>query len=340
MHLDPDTVYRLLTVAAIVALGVPAIRRAVWLPRDLHFEDVPQEQLSPAQAGFLNSYDQQVVGLGYLPFKTYRVTNMLGYNLIRVYLSSTDPAKCVVVMGASKNKDLFTSYTEIATKYADGTHLVINNNGTTGVLDDMPGMIIRRYKGITDVAELKRQHDLEADKLRQRGIIFYTADNYFDDFRQFHLKYCEYQTSKKLLRWDSKSGVYRATTWTALRGVRNFLNPLADDFSPLRFLAGIVLGSGLPVLAAAERTPISLWLQAHGGQNSTLAAALVPVVVYGVAGICIGLLFSRRTFVWGVLLGILPTRLLFGFSETGYSLWMAAIADVAGRINNRRKNIL
>jgi len=340
MHLDPDILYLLLTMAVISALGIPRIRQAVWLPRELKFEDVPPEKLTPAQTDFLSSYDTRLAELGYHPFTTYRVSNMLGHNLIRVYLNSADPAKACVTMVAAKNKTLFSSHVEFATKYADGTRLVINNNNITGIFDDMPGVIITRYRGVTDIAELKRRHDAQAEKLRSRGIVFYTRENYFEDFRQYHVRYCEHQESQKLLRWDGTSGVYRATTWTALRGLRNFLNPIADHFSLPRFALGIMLGGGLPLLAAVERVPIVSWLGAHAGAGSPYAISLLPLAVYTAAGLSVGLLFSRRTFVWGILLGVLPAKFLLGHVDSGYSLWMAAIADLIGRTHNRRKNIL
>ena len=339
MHLDPEIVSLLFTAAVILAFGIPRIRRAVWLPRELQFEIVPPEKLTPPQAAFLTSFDERLAELGYHPFTTFRVPNMMGHNLIRVYLSSADPAKCALTMVAPKNRSLFTSHIEFATKYADGTHLVVNNNNITGIFDDLPGVIIRRYKGITDIAELKRRHDTEAEKLRARGIVFYTPDNYFDDFRQYHFKFCEHQAAQKLLRWDSHSGVYRATTWTALRGVRNFFNPLADNFSVPRFLLGVLVGGGLPVVVLAERIPITLWL-IRVGSFGVFASGWLLWGAYTVAGICVGLLFSRRTFVWGILLGIFPAKLLLGVAGAGYGLWMAAIADLTGRLNNRRKNIL
>lgn len=311
------------------------------MPRDLQFEEVPQEQLTPAQAGFLNSYDEKLAALQFGTFKTFRVSNMIGHNLIRIYLNSADPAKCAVTAVASKNKSLFVSYVEFATRYGDGTRLVINNNRSSGIFDQMPGITTIRYTGLTDVAELKRRHDREAEKFRERGIVFYSPDNYFDDFRDYHRKYVEYQASKGPLRWDPNGGVYRATSWTALRGIRNFLNPLADrNFSLLRFVMGILVGAGLPVLVGAEDLPIRLWLMNHAGAAGPMAGLWLPLIVYGIAGLAVGILFSRRTFVWALLLGVVPSHFVLGFAETGSCVWMATIADLPGRAHNRRKNIL
>ena len=341
MHVDPEIVWFLITAAVMVVVGVPRIRRTVWLPRDLQFEEVPTGQLTPAQAAFLNTYDDKLTALQYRPFKTFRVPNMIGHNLIRVYLSSADAAKCAVTAVASKNKSLFASYVEFATRYADGARLVINNNRSSGIFDEMPGVTTRRYTGLNDIAELKRRHDVEAAKFRERGIVFYNPDNYFEDFKEHHRKYCEYQASRGLLRWDARDGVYRATSWTALRGIRDFLNPLGDkNFSALRLLLGLLLGGGLPVLVRAEALPINLWLRVHAGTAGLMASLWLPLAVYGLAGLAVGILFSRRTFVWALLLGVLPGRLIFGFADVGYSFWMAVIADLAGRSYNRRKNIL
>ncbi len=339
MHLDSEVLYVLVTLVLFFFLGIPRIRRNVFVPRELQFQDVPPEQLTPEQAAFLSSYDTQLARLNYYPFTTFRVPNMLGHNLVRIYLSSVEPAKCALTMVAAKNKSLFSAHVEFASKYADGTRLVVNNNSVTGVLTNMPGVIIRRYKSLTDLTELKRRYDAEAEKLRDRGVVFYTRDNYFADFRQYHMQYCEHQVAQGLLRWDRGSGVYRATTATAIRGIRNFLNPMAGNSSALRFVAGLVLGGGLPLLWIVERVPISRWLESHG-QNGQFAAAILPMLVYGLAGISIGLFFSRRTFVWAILLGVFPSRLLFGFTEAGYSLWMASVASLTGRARNRQQNIL
>ena len=341
MHIDPEMIWFLVTALVMVVVGVPRIRRTVWLPRDLQFEEVPQEHLTAAQAAFLNSYDEKMTGLQFRTFKTFRVSNMIGHNLIRIYLSSADPAKCAVTAVAPKNKSLFQSYVEFATRYADGTRLVTNNNRRSGIFDEMPAVITRRYTGLNDVVELKRRHDREAENFRQRGIVFYSPENYFEDFRDFHRNYVEYQASRGLLRWDANAGVYRATTWTALRGIRNFLNPLGDrNFSALRFLMGAILGAGLPVVVRVEDLPIRMWLADHRGAAGLMAALGLPLAVYGIAGLAVGVLFSRRTFVWAFLLGVLPSHFILGWSEVGYSLWMATIADLTGRVHNRRKNIL
>ncbi len=340
MHVDTEIFSLLVTVAALFVVGIPQIRRTVFLPRDLQIEDIPAEKLTPAQAEFLDATDRQVAALNYFPFKTYHVPNLMGHNMVRVYLNPSDPAKCVLTMVAAKNRTLFTSHVEFATRYADGTCLAVNNNAVTPLFDPVPGITIHRYKGLTDVEELKRRHDAEAETMRQRGVVFYTRENYVEDFRQYHVRFCEHQLAQKLLSWDASSNLYRATTWTAVRGIRNYFNPLAGQFSLLKFLAGLLLGGGLPAFVLYERIPLTQWVQSIAGANGFLTVPLLTIAAYTVAGISIGLLFSRKTFIWGMLLGILPTRLLFGTSEMGYGLWMAMIADLTGRFHNRRKNIL
>lgn len=334
--------YFLVSVAVLLVIGVPRIRRNVFLPRDLQFQEVPSEKLTPAQLSFLKPYDDQLTDLQFRTFKTFRVPNLLGHNLVRVYLNSADPAKCALTMVAAKNKSLFTSYVEFATHYADGTHLTVNNNRRIGLFDPPPWVITDRNPGLNDMAELKSRHDKKAQGLLQRGVVFYTPDNYFEDLQQYHRKSCEYQESKGLLRWDDRARVYRATTWTALRGVISHLNPFADrNFSIRRLLFGLAIGGGLPVTVTLERVPLSVWLLSHAGAYGPLASSLVPLVAYTIGGIAIGILFSRRIFIWGLLLGVLPSRLLFGgLAGVGYSLWMASLADLVGRAHNRRKNIL
>jgi hypothetical protein len=171
--------------------------------------------------------------------------------------------------------------------------------------------------------------------------VFYNADNYFEDFRSYHRKYVEFQASKGLLRWDPHAGIYRATSWTALRGIRDFLNPIADrNFSLLRFMLGVLVGGGTPLLVRFGSASINSSLVTRWGEAGLIATLWVPFLAYSIAGLAIGILFSRRTFVWGLLLGVLPGRFVFGVANVGYGLWMAAIADLSGRMHNRRKNIL
>src|SRR5437763_15151953 len=140
MHTDPEVIWFLISVAIMVVVGVPRSDRTVWVPSEVEFQEVPNAQLTPAQAGFLNSYDDKLALLQYQPFKTFRVPDMIGHNLIRVYLSSTDPAKCAIRAVGSKNKSRFVSFIEFVTGYADGARLGISNNETTGLVEEMPAV--------------------------------------------------------------------------------------------------------------------------------------------------------------------------------------------------------
>ena len=328
----------LITVVVIFVFGIPLILQKHWLPRELQFEQVPPEQLTPEQAKFFASYDAELGSLGYAPVFTYRVPNLQGKNLLRTYVNPAETARCSVTMlsfGTAQQ-----TYAEFVTQYADGTFFTTRNVDISSVFKRLPNSIVQDCRGVTRLAELKRRHDAKAQELLIQGPMFFNRDKFFDDFRNYHIRFCEYQQSQKLLNWEPATNLYRMTVRTALNGIRNFFNPLADNFTALRFVAGLVFGAGLPVLVMLEPQKSAHWLASVCGFSLGSAWLFLLLGSYVLSGIAIGLLFRQKTFIWAFLLGYLPALLLSNRRMFGMSLLMAFSADVAFRVQSRARKLI
>jgi hypothetical protein len=340
MHLDVESVRLLFTFAILFLVGIPAITRSVWLPRNLQCEVISRDKLTPRQAAFFDSYDKKMAEMAYFPISTFRVTNLKGQNLNCAYANSADPARCLATMMSIGPS--FTTCLEIVTRFADGTRLSTKNTQLSPVLAIMPNRIVQQFPGIQDPVELKRRHDQKAETLQSRSPEFRPPSSYFTDLNEYHQQFCQYQETKKLLRFDTAAGLYRATYRTGLRGVANFVNPLADNFTVPRLILGTLLGAGLPLIAATQRGPILLWLSTFGSTNLALAATLLTPLACTAAAIAIGSIFTKKAFIWALVLGFLPAKLLAlstGLS-LGSGLWMAVVADFAARVCVARRKLL
>jgi hypothetical protein len=340
MHLDTESVRLLVTVGIMFLVGIPAITRKVWLPRNLQCEEVPREKLTPRQAAFFDAYDKEMAEIAYFPLSTFRVINLKGTNLNRAYISSSDPARCLVTMMSTGGS--FTSCLEIVTRYADGTRLSTKNTQLSSVLATMPNRIVQQFPGIQDVAELKRRHDRKAEKLLSRSPEFRPPSSYFSDLDEYHQQFCQYQESNRLLRFDNAAGLYRATYRTGLRGVFNFINPLADNFTVPRFILGALLGAGLPLIAATQHARILSWLSSFGASNLVLAGSLLTPVACTLAAIAVGSIFTNKAFIWALVLGFLPAKLLALTTalSLGSGFYMAVVAHWAARFCISRRKLV
>lgn len=157
-------------------------------------------------------------------------------------------------------------------------------------------------------------------------------------FRDYHRRFCDFQDSRGLLLPANEMGRHHLTVKTALRGVANFFNPLADNFTLPRFLVAFAVGTGLPLLA--------VWLidpQAAGRPAGLPVIALTVLErramlagACALAGGAVGWIFTSKQTVWAALLGYLPLRLAGGAGTTLAALLMAVVAEIVARIRLRR----
>jgi hypothetical protein len=340
MHMDGELFRLLFTVGIMLAIGVPMITRTVWLPTSLKCENVSQDSIAPRQQSFFDTYDKKLAEVGFFPFSTFRVSNLMGTNLNRAYMNPSDPARILLTLLSIK--DSFTISLEIVTRFTDGMRLSTKNTQLSSVLAVMPNRIVQQFPGIDDPLELKRRHDQKSEALQPRIPEYRAQSSYFSDLNDYHSQYCQYQVSKNLLRFDTVAGIYRATYLTGLRGVANFLNPIADNFTLYRFLLGVLFGAVPPLLVATQHAQITAWLATVAPGSLFLSAASLTPIACTLSGIAVGCIFRNKNFIWAIVLGYLPAKLLGIPSAVslGYGIYMAVVADITSRFITARRKLV
>jgi hypothetical protein len=337
------------TLGLALLVGVPAIRLGLWVPRHLKFETVPDDQLTTAQRAHYERLDVRLAPLAYFPRLTF-ATNLQGATLSRVYLCDHDTA----ILGAhclrganviDERQASGTNYMEWITRYEDGTTLMTQNVELSEVFDRMPQQIKQKFVGVSDPKALKLRHDRRAAELLSRQPRNPHRGDMLAEYREHHVRFCDFQASRGLLLPVGPDDRHRVTVKTALRGVLNFFNPLADNFTLPRFAAAVLFGAGLPLLVTwlldpqAPGRPAGLPLVPPIG---ALVRWIVLGIAYGVSGAVVGYVFNAKQLVWAALLGYLPLRLLEAPAGPAAlaALWMAVVAERVAHFRQRRETLV
>lgn len=331
-----------LSIVVFLVIGLPLIMRRVSLPIRVEFEPVTDGELGPAQSTAFARVDAELLDLNYRPAGNWKPVNMQGQSLIRIYSSTVDPA--IVMMNLmtsdfSLGAEQSMNYLEIATRYRDGTILSTRNAELSDVLEQLPEHILVERRGLRDPARLKKVHDGKAAGLLSRDPIHHRPEDFVQVFNDYHARWCAHQLDRGLLRPSPQDPERLGPTLkTALRGVFNFINPLADNFTVLRFLVVVLLGLIVPGAAM-------LWLTGPGWElvaRISVATGLEPERVLGLclgvaftlSGSIVGFVFTGKSFIWGFLLSYLLLRLGagFGFWTTfALCMWSGLVADLVTR---------
>jgi hypothetical protein len=337
-----DTSYFLIVVILMLVLGLPLVTSRVCLPVKIQFEEVPPQKWTPGQAVFFQEADAKLSPQGFHPFATFRMANLPGTNLNRAYGNSSDPARILLTLMAGPGGQITNNYTEIISKYQDGTILSTKNSNVSAMFDEMPGRVAQTFPAIRDLEELKRCHDSKAATLVTRGPSYRDEAKFFDEFQDYHRRFCEFQQSHGLVKFDQKAGVYRPTVWMGFRGIRNFLNPLADNFTWPRFAAVVLFATVLPVVVIWWSASIMDWLRSRTGLDPTDAYLVALGLAFTLAGGVVGYVFKHKSFVWALLLGYIPSRLLGAtvHGQVFYCVWMAFVAEFLGRWRTQRERLV
>ena len=338
-------------VLAFFCVGLPLITRRVSVPRKIDFKIVSGDELTHEQTRYFADLDPSLLEMGYRPVGNRRTLNMQGRALIRTYMSDADPAIIMMNLmtaGAAGAGEHPMNYLEIITRYADGTILSTRNAEISDVLEALPTHIIQEQKGVRDPAKLKLAHDERARSLQIHGPVFSRPDEFEQAFDDFHERWCLHQVERGLLvpRSDDPRRL-RPTVKAGLRGIANFLNPMADNFTLPRFLLALVLGAVVPVAAL-------LWLAGPGSWLVTRIAAatgLSPVfcltaclalILTGV-GALVGHLFLGKAFIWVFLLTYFVLRLIGPdgtWTAVALSLWTGIVANWTTSLRERRQRLI
>lgn len=349
--IPPDVAIFGIVVAAFFVVGLPLITRRVSVPARVEFEEVPDHDLTPGQTAYFSTLDAQLFDLGYRPTVNRRPTNMQGRALIRTYYSEVDPAIVMMNLMTSEvegSVEQTMNYLEIVTRYGDGTILSTRNAEISEVLEPLPEQTIVERKGLREPAALKMAHDRAAEYLLTHGPTFSRPEDFEPVFHEFHERWCRHQVDRGLLvPCDDEPDRLRPTVKTGLRGIANFLNPLADNFTIPRFLTAMIFGLVVPVLTI-------LWLTGPGtfaimrmasatGFAPTICVTACIAVMLTIVGFVIGLIFTTKGFIWSFLLTYVILRLVgpTGIGATFLlSLWTGVVADWAARRRQGRQKLV
>ena len=327
------------TIAIMLVIGLPLIRSNTRLPRVLQFATLQPTSLTPAQAEFFRGYDEKLGAMGYYPGPIYTVPNLSGRNLSRVYFNSSEATYANVATLTSAKGQRGLSYLEFITRYQDGSSLTTKNADISTVFPAMPGRLSQNCPGVADVAELRRRHDARRAGLTASSEVFVSEKDFFTRFQDAHQKWGDYQVQRGILRSDPAAGLYRGTLALGLRGVRNFLNPFADNFTFPRFAIGLLFGLGLPVAAILNPGNFARVVQWQGATPDQ-THQLVLLVAYLLGGAVVGYLFTGKSFIWGFLLGYVSWLVFPRQTNVGYVLVMSIVAHQVAKWRFRRERLV
>jgi hypothetical protein len=232
-------------------------------------------------------------------------------------------------------------YLEVVSRFADGTLLSTRNAEVDDVLDRLPTHIVEDFRGERDPARLKEYHDRRARTLEMRGRLHLAPGDLFDNLRDHHRRWGTYQVERGLLHPDASGELLRPTVRTALRGIRNFINPLADNFTWRRFTLAVCFGLVVPCLGilalAGPLVPLVDRLSNATGASVRLLESVAIGALLTVTGAAVGSLFTAKSFIWTFALAYVPLRLLgpSGLAPLWLGLWTGLVADRVARRRER-----
>jgi hypothetical protein len=338
-------------VLAFFVVGLPLITRRVSVPRMIEFENVSGQDLTREQTRYFAGLDPKLLELGYRPVGDRRALNMQGRALIRTYMSDADPAIIMMNLmtaGAAGAGEHPMNYLEIVTRYADGTILSTRNAEISDVLEALPTNVIQEQKGVRSPAKLKLAHDERARSLLIHGPLFSRPDEFEQAFDDFHERWCLHQIDRGLLvpRSDDAQQL-RPTIKAGMRGIANFLNPVADNFTLPRFLLAVILGLVVPVAALVWLGGSGSWLVTRVAAETGLSpqaclTACLALILTGV-GALVGHLFLGKAFIWGFLVTYVVLRLIGpagAWTTVTLSLWTGIVASWTTGLRERRQKLV
>jgi hypothetical protein len=339
-----------LIVLSFVTIGLPLITRRVSIPRKVDFEEVRTDELSDAQARYFGDLDQTLLEMGYRPVGDRRTVNMPGRALIRTYMNDADPAIVMMTFLTSEVKGSgahHMNYLEIITRFEDGSVVSTRNAEISDVFDPLPGVVIQNLCGCRDPRKLKKAHDAKARELLVHGPMFSRPEDFERVFDEFHDRWCLHQMERRLLAPHAIDAQrLRPTARAGLRGITNFVNPLADNFTLARFLVVLALGLAGPAAALTWIGGPGRWQVAQAasviGVTPTFFTAICSGVVMTCVGVLVGLIFVGKAFIWSFLLTYVVLRLVGPQAVAGtviISLWTGAVSTLAAAARERRQKL-
>lgn len=346
---DTDLMVFLGTVGKILLTGPFHIGRNVRpIPVRFEIEELSPGSLSIEQQQYLEKFDKRFAAMNYMPVATYRATNYV-QNLVRSYVNPLEPVRAIVmiveltVRVGRQTSSVHKCVLEFFTHLADGRLLTTRNMQLKSLLDEPPYRIIQECPRVTDPGELRRRHLARLAKIDSAPLA--PAADFASICREFqfgHERQTSYQLQSGTYRLDPSGSSYVLTNKVRWRGIRNFLNPFVQRFSPWRFLPAAFTGIALPVFAWVLAAPLTAQHTSMMGLPGGVASPMTMLAAYGLAGATIGYLLQRNSFLWSFVLTYLAVGAVIGFHENPlpYSTIAGVVAHYFGQIGKSSRLIL
>ena len=239
------------------------------------------------------------------------------------------------------------NYLEVMTRFQDGSIVSTRNAEISEVLDQLPEHTIVEKRGLREPRDLKAAHDRMVEGLLIRGPLFARADEFETAFHEYHERWCRIQVENNLLKESTGDEQrLRPTVKAGVRGIINFLNPFADNFTPFRLFLVVVFGLIVPGaaivwLGGPDSSPVT-WLSTATGLDATTCLIACLAGVFTLAGAAVGILFATKAFIWGFLSTYVLLRLLGPpgvVTALSLSMWAGVVADWAVRLRASRSKL-
>jgi len=323
-------------VILLVVIGIPAITRLVKIPCALRWQELAEADLSPAAAELFKETDAAALALHFHPVKNFTVPGLAQTNQNRLYFNPEAATVLVATVLAQGGKN--SRVLEFNTEFQDGVAAATSNAQVTGLFAKPDWHQVRQFPGLLDLARLQAAHQQRVQERLSQGIgpRQLNEDQLLDQMIQSQIRQMEYQVEKGLLRLDEAQGMYRATYRIALRGIANFLNPLADNFTFRRFALGFGLGVALAAAAVLLAKPLGLeqaLRQLFPSSSTSQIKFLLYCPGFVLAGLAMGWQFREKGFLWGFLVS-LPALILLPAGVT-QPIFYSIVAAQAGQAANR-----
>lgn len=345
---DGDLAAFLWTTAIVIFKGKAQIQKNVRLvPRQYDLCEIADSQLTQAQKDYLKPIDAQLEALNYRPACTFRA-NHYGKNLMRQYTNPADPASCELTVVEVKSKvgqvETVRNAHNISftTRLSDGRRLITRNMPVKSVMDSPPHYILQECPGVTNLAALKKKHDVRAATRGPSWSPPHGAHDLFKEVQQEHERFSAHQVAQGIFRPSADGSSYQITGKVANRGIRNFFNPFGARIVPSKALFTALVGAVVPLFGILKLAPAV----AHNLHDPSLSL-LSPVTLiiagcYALAGAIIGLSGGPSSYTWIMAVTYLPAHLVaaWSFGWMPYSTIAHVVAYYVRQARERKGLVL
>lgn len=330
-------IFAVLVAALLLAFGVPAITRMVKVPRPLRIRTLPPDELSEEASVFFGLMDQKAEELRFHPVFDFTLPGFGVDNENRQYYRPDLATAFTASIHRSGGRTIRAL--EFTTPFLDGVEVSTTNAPVSMVFDVPPWHVVKRLPGLSDPASLLAAHERQLEERRRQGVQVreYDESALGSEIEKSLARQMSHQVERGLFREDEESDLYVATPWVALRGIANFVNPFADEFTLFRFATGFGLGLILFLGATLLVEPLGLepivrdLLGDRPLRQSQIDFILYcPAFILG--GLAIGFAFKDKGFLWGFLLS-LPAILLLP-ARVASPIFYSLIAAQSGKVAN------